>query len=421
MATPTDPVDAALVLRRDRIRLHAIWLLVIASVVAWRDGTFYAGGIDPTVVAKAVLSVIALGLAWHGFAQAPRRWPIGARSFWIVCAYAVVSGLGGWAVGSLTASAVLSVRVVLVAVIVVLVLMTHPLSEVIRALFVMMGAVGLLAAVTGAGSFNRPDRLLTGIPPLSLNQVALLIAAPLLGLLWRILQGRGRPYDPYLVIALAGLSWLTGSRSGLLGLVVAAIVMILQSRRMSSATFVGLVALGAGAVYVALSTNLVTHFITRGDTKTLNNLNSRTIAWSAAFNMHTGFWQHWFGGGYAMKTIEVTGTFWSTQVIDSSWVVAYVQAGVLGMALLALWASTSIVSAFRCPSPWRMLLTGTMAYCLVRSVLESGLLDSQALFVMFFTVAVASEQATRQGREVPPVDRTDAVGLAPVIPLHARR
>lgn len=380
------------------VRLTTVWLLVVISVVSWRTRQFYAGGVDPVVAAKGVLSLIALVLAGQAVARAPRARAVGARSLCIVTLYALASALGGASVGSLAASAVLSARVLLVAATVVLVLMAYPVDDAIWSLVLAMGAVGVLTAVTGAGSLARTGRLYGGIFPLSPNQIALLIAPLCLYVCWRLLQGQGRSYDPYLAAAFMGLTWLTGSRSGLLGLALALVVMVLQSRLRPSA-FVAVTVLLAGTAWVVLSTSIVANFFGRGGTASVTTLNSRTIAWSAAFGMKTDFWQHWFGGGYAMKTIQVTGTFWDTQVIDSSWVVAYVQAGVVGLTLLGVWALASLCSAFRAPRQQRALYSAIVVFCLIRSFLESGLLDAQSMFLIIFPVALASERATWQARQ----------------------
>lgn len=44
---------------------QVVFLLVVAATVSWRHKTYFTGGLDPVIVAKGVLSVIALALAWH--------------------------------------------------------------------------------------------------------------------------------------------------------------------------------------------------------------------------------------------------------------------------------------------------------------------------------------------------------------------
>jgi hypothetical protein len=58
-------------------------LLLVVSSVAWRKGSFYSGGLDVVVVAKAALTVLAVVIAlmmkrtrgsWAGMRAAPVLW-----------------------------------------------------------------------------------------------------------------------------------------------------------------------------------------------------------------------------------------------------------------------------------------------------------------------------------------------------------
>lgn len=382
-----------------RVRLYLIWLLVLVGLVPWRTEVYYSGGVDPVVAAKGMLAVFALMLAWLAADQAPRRNAVGARSFTIVVAFATTTALGGWATGSLLTSLVLSTRVLLVAGIVVLVLMTYPLGQVVRTLCAAMGMVGLVAAATGVGSIASEGRLYGGLLPLNPNQIAFLIGVPFLGLVWRIVHHQSHRYDVLALFLLGGVTWLTGSRTGLVALGVGAVVIVLQAHRISAATFLALVCAVPAFVFIVFSTDIAADYLSRGDSQSVGSLSSRTIAWSAAFSMDPGAWQHWFGGGYSVKTVAVSGTYWDTQVLDSSWVSAYVQSGLMGMALLGLWALTSLVAAFRCTRPWRGLLSALIVFCLIRSFTQSGLLDAQLIFVVFLVASVAAEYGTRAARE----------------------
>lgn len=374
-----------------RVKLIVIWLLVVLALVAWRNGDYFSGGFDSVVVAKAVLSVGALVLAAR---QALTR-DVGARSLCLVGTYVAVATLGGWARGSLFSSVVLSMRVVLVAAIVLLVLMAYPAVEAAKTLFAAMATVGLVSAAAGIGTFLSGGRLHGGILPLNSNQLALLFGPAALGLVWRLLHGKRRGHDVPLLVLLVGLTWLTGSRTGLAALALATLLIVARARRLPVAGFLTLVAAVPALVYVIVSTSAVTKYFGRGGTSNVSSLNSRTIAWQAAFTTPTGFWQHWLGGGFAEQTIAVTGTYWNQQVLDSSWVSAYVQAGILGITLLGLWSVVTLVTAFRTPKPLRSLWAALVLYTLISSVLMSGLIDSQILFVVMFLAAVASERASR--------------------------
>ena len=49
------------------------------------------------------------------------------------------------------------------------------------------------------------------------------------------------------------------------------------------------------------------------------------------------------GGGLALKRIPVQGQYWNDQGLDSSWVSAWVQGGLLCVLLLAVWAVSALV------------------------------------------------------------------------------
>jgi hypothetical protein len=389
-----------------RLRLFVIWVLIVTSLVPWRVGEYFSGGVDPVVLSKGMLSIAALVLAGYAARRGELR-PVGVRSLCLIGSYIAVTTIGGWAAGSLLSSLLLSVRVLIVAATVLLALMAHPVAGVVRAMCAAMATVGLVSAAAGVGTLPS-GRLSGGIFPLNPNELAVLLGPAAIGLMWRLTRSRAHRYDLVLLILLVGLTWLTGSRTGLAALAVGLIVVVIQARRLPVGGFIGVVALVPVVGYVLLSTSLVSKYFERGGAANISSLNSRTIAWRAAFALPTDFWQHWFGAGLAVKTIGVSGTFWSTQVVDSSWVSAYVQAGVLGLAVLSLWALVTLVSAFRAPQPWRPLWVALVVFILIQSVLMSGLIDSHVLFLVMFLVSVASERATSVG---PRSELTAARGL----------
>jgi hypothetical protein len=258
-----------------------------------------------------------------------------------------------------------------------------------------MACVALVGAITGVGTIAATGRLAGRYPGLSSNEIAFLVGAPAIALLWKIVEGRGRGRDAVLLIGFLGITWLTGSRTGLVMLAVGLVVVIAQASRLPVPAFIGVVAVIPVVGYLVLSTPLVSGYLDRGGTHNIATLNSRAIAWSAAIHLRTDFWQHWFGGGLSLKMSPVTGQFWKTQILDSSWVSALVQAGVLGLILLAAWVVAVLVATFRCPRPYRLLWTGLLIYIVGRSVLESGMLDATPTFVLFLLVSITSEQPSR--------------------------
>ena len=128
-------------------------------------------------------------------------------------------------------------------------------------------------------------------------------------------------------------------------------------------------------------------------------------AWQAAFDAPFEFWSSTFGRGLSAKTVGVSGTYWDTQVLDSSWVSAFVQGGIIGMALLASWALLSLTAAAGLPARERSLWLPLVAFALLWSSTASGLVDSYVLFVIMFLAAVCSERASRTSEtELPAPD-----------------
>ena len=96
------------------------------------------------------------------------------------------------------------------------------------------------------------------------------------------------------------------------------------------------------------------------------------------------------GAGLAEKQVPVVGQFWQTQVLDSSWMSALVQAGRIGMVLLGVWVAWAFVTALHGQGAHRMLFVGLLAYLIARSILESGLVETapRPAFITFFLVSV---------------------------------
>lgn len=376
-------------------RVVLIGVLMVLSLVAWRKQDYYSGGLDPVVVGKALLSVTALALAADAVLRV-RRSPIPARTPLFVCAYVVIGLFGGWAAGSLPATMVLSVRLVIVAATMVLLTTAYPVLTAARGLFVAMAGVGGLCALTGAGSYLSSGRLEGGVLPLNPNDIAILFGPPLLWLCLKVLSGRRSRYDVAGLVLLVALTWTTGSRAGLAAVAVGALVLMIRVRRIPPGLFVAGVGVIATVLIVLISTDVLAAYFGRGGLHNLQTLNSRTIAWRAAFSLPKDGWRTWFGAGPSVKQVPVLGQYWNAQVLDSSWVSAYVQAGILGMAVLGLWAVSVLSATFRYRGPENPLWIALAVYALITSVVENGLLDSAVLFVVFFLAAAAGERGAAQ-------------------------
>lgn len=369
---------------------YFVFLVLIGATIPWRSKTYFEGGLDPVVIAKAALSVFALGCAvLIAFNRPTRELRAGPAVFLLL--YLGVTLVGAWATGDLVPAVVIVARVLLVAVTVIVLSRVFDGITLLRCLVVALATFALLGAVTGIGNLATEGRLSGGFPPLHPNELASTCAVVVLWCLWRILAGQ----DTWLhlaAIALAfGLLVATASRTPAVAMAVAAVFLLLRIRALRTRTVVlGLVLLPFGC-WVLTSTEFVRNLLTRGDEAAgLTTLSNRTIAWEAALAPKGSPWLTWFGGGLPVKRIEVPGQLWETQILDSSWISALIQGGYLGLVLCTLWVLSVLFATVHSPAPLRTIQLALLAYLTLRGFLESGLFDASTSFILFFTVAMAT-------------------------------
>jgi O-antigen ligase len=369
-------------------------LLMVASTVVWRRGDIFSGSFDAVVVGKAVLSVVALLLAFlTAQSRGSQRLRLGTGTVWLLAGMVSASMLGALAHGTWFASGVVAVRMLILAATVFFLLRAAPAMMVLGSVVWACGVVAAVAAVTGLWSLTE-GRIFGGVPPLNPNELALLAGVVMLWISWRTVLGEARWRNAILGAGFLVLLWLTGSRTGLLACVLAVAVIALHIRRPRVGLVVGgLVVLALGSVAV-MTTGLAERFLDRGGVGT-STLESRFIAWNAAQSWAESPWQWAFGGGLSVKLIPVKGQWWTEQLLDSSWVSALVQAGLVGLGIAAVWSAWAVVGSFRAPRPHRIFFLGMLAFLLGRSVLESGLFDATPAFLIFMAVSLLAEGASR--------------------------
>lgn len=382
------PAASVSPLGRSSMRLLTVWLVVLVSCVAWRRGVYYSGGLDVVVLAKAALGVLALVLA----ATAPRTGPSWAQLRagpvpW-VGVYLAVSVVGALLHGTGFATVVLAARVVLITLTVVLLVRAYPWPELTSALTTAMLLLAGVGTVTGLGSLAESGRLYGGVPPLNANEISLLVGVPVVCLAWRCANRCGTWWDAVAIPPLLGIVWLTGTRTGLAALVLAFALVVVMTARVPQA----LVVVGALCVpvllFVAFLTPLLSSYVTRGDTAATLTLNSRTVAWEAAVHYADDRSSRLFGSGLAVKEIPVSALYRNEQILDSTWVSAVVQAGVIGTTVLAATVVITLGRALRLDPPLRSLAVAVLTLLVVRSVLESGLFDASPAYVPFLCFAL---------------------------------
>lgn len=375
-----------------------IMLMLVLSTVTWRASDIYGGGIDVVVAAKAVLACLALALAWAARVNSPVGRPMGGAFVWLLVAYVTVSTFGAWTAGELAVSGVLSVRLLLVGATVILLVKTFSAHQLLRDLMAGMAVIALVGAVTGIPNYIADGRLSGGVPGMHSNELSLLCALPVIGGIYLVLTRQAKGVHllilGFLLIALV----LTGSRTAVLTVVLAVLVMLPQAKRLSPVVSVLLIACIPLTIFIMLGTDTFQSFFDREGEGDIATLNSRSIVWSAALDYPPTEWVRWLGTGLATKELPVQGQYWDTQVLDSSWVSALVQAGWLGVVLLLGWAGLATAMTLRMTRGPRMLTQALLVALISRSVVESGLMDSSPAFLTFALIAFIADRGPSERR-----------------------
>ena len=373
-----------------------IWIILIVSVTAWRKGVYFEGDFDGIVIAKGALQGVALGMALLVRRAAATAFPVAGGPVLAVLAVLAISLLGAVQSGSTTASAVLAVRIVLLMVTVVLLVSVFPRGEILKQLVIATGTVGAVLAVSGISTLGGGGRLEGTIIPISPNGLVVLCAIPALAGIHRVISGHAT------IGAIVGACFYTlacvatQSRTALLGMTVAIVILILGVRTIQRSIAVVMIVAVPVLLVVAVHTTFFASILTREDSRYDLTLNSRTIAWQVVLQTPFESLQKWVGAGLSVKTVHVQGQYWNEQVLDSSWVSALAQTGLVGTAILAAVVVTVLTVNVRAGFG-NVLPVAVLVFLLIRSFLETGLLDSSVTFLVFFALASAFLPA-RHGR-----------------------
>ena len=383
-------------LSRTPLRLFLVCELMLVSAVAWRRGVYYSGGVDGVVVIKAALSLAALALA----ATAPRHgatWSsLRVGPLPLLACYLAISCVGAALHGGASATAVLIARVLVITLTVLLLLRAYPGRTVLSSLCSAMLLLAAVGAATGFGSLAAEGRLYGGIPPLNANEISMLVSIPLACLVWRWTNHVATALDIATVAPLLGVIWLTGTRTGLAALLLSCVILVLMAPRVPAPLLsLGLLAIPA-LLAVLLFTPVLSQYATRGDEASTLTLNNRTVAWTAALHYADTAVERWFGVGLSVKEIPVTAMYRTEQILDSTWISAVVQSGLLGTATLALLVLLTLARAARVAPPYRSLGVAVLTLLVVLSLLESGLFDASSTFIAFLCFALVMQPLPQQ-------------------------
>ena len=249
---------------------------------------------------------------------------------------------------------------------------------------VLLGTVLLGIPIKHHSAFGE-GRLGGAVWPLPPPQVAHIAAVTsgLVVVLWLGGLMSGRVTLVLVLVAVASLL-LTHTRTALVGLIAGIIVAGLslfkvraRARRLF-ATLSVLVSIGA----LTLS-GVVTTYLARGqNTAQLTDLTGRATVWSQILTAPRNEFQVFFGFG--LSNLSFNGLS-----IDSNWLGAYLDLGLVGVAVCAALLLYVLVAAFlQPPGVRRALALFLVAYCLVSSFTETGLSDA-SLYLLDLSVAAS--------------------------------
>lgn len=375
-----------------------VWVILIVSVTAWRKGVYFEGAVDSVVVAKAALQGAAFAMAVLLRRAAPSALPVAGGPLLAVFAVLAVSMIGALNSGNTTASAVLAVRIALLAVTVVLLASVFRREEILLQLVVATGIVGAVLALTGLGTLGTEGRLEGTLLPISPNGLVVLCAIPALAAIHRVLTGRATIGAIVAATFFTAACVATQSRTALLGLALAIVVLVLSVRRIQRYVAATMIAAVPVLFVLATSTTVFASLLNREGDDSNFTLNSRTIAWQVVLETPFESLQKWVGAGLSVKTVFVRGQYWNEQVLDSSWISALAQTGLVGTAVLAVLVTVVLVVNIR-GGRSNALSVAVLVFLLIRAFLETGLLDASVAFMVF--IALASAVVPRHGGRIP--------------------
>lgn len=378
-----------------RIGVFVVFVLLIVATVPWRGKSYFEGAADPIVVIKALISLVGLALAVVLTQGRPAR-PVRLAPFVFLLTYLTITVFGGWEAGLLPPSTIIAVRVLLLAGTIGVLARCFDGLRLIGLFVAASGTVAAVAALTGLASLSE-GRLTGGIPPLHPNELASTCALVILWCLWRVLAAEDSWFH-LVVIAIAGLVLIaTGSRTPLALVPLAALLLAAYSSGVRRRSLAIAAILAPVLLWLVAGTQLLGNLLARDQSAAnVATLSNRTIAWQAALAPKSSTWQEWFGAGLSLKRIDVPGQYWKQQILDSSWISALVQGGLLGLGVCILWLIYSLATFLDSPIHLRALQLAIVVYLALRGVLESGLFDANTSFLALFLTLVVTP--VRRGR-----------------------
>jgi long-chain acyl-CoA synthetase len=387
----------------ERTRGYCVFAAVVllsVGVLPWRQEKYFGGQLDWVVLGKiGLLMAAVLAVLWakRNVARSGRSInTVMAPALLLVTLYCGSSAAGAFLFGSLLSSVELSVRVLVVGfVVLTLIELVGPMI-VISTLSRVLAALAIWVAVTGTLSSELfPGRLEGTFPPIHPNDIAFEAAVPLVYFVWRTVNVDTSFVRLLTLIPLGVIIFLTQSRTS--EAITALVVLSLIIRGTRHERFRLSVTAGAVVcvVFAVNFTDAIQHFGSRGGTSEIGSFGDRIIAWNTVLNMTRPPMQTLFGQGLAKKFVPIAGHYWHKQLLDSSWFSAFIQAGVIGLVIVAALVIYAAIQALRNARPASDLWLALVVFVAVRSIFESGLLDTATSFIVFMMVSMGAATQAR--------------------------
>lgn len=242
--------------------------------------------------------------------------------------------------------------------------------------------LGILASPGTALAQGRLEGAFWPFPPTQVAHFAAVMTG-LVILLW--LSGLVRGYLTLAVAAVGVVTvLLTHTRTALVAMLAGLLVgglSLFRARARVRKVFAGAtIAISVGAITLS---SFVTSWLVRGEgTHELTSLTGRTTIWTQVLATPRTEFQQIFGFG--LSDLSFNG-----QAVDSNWLGAYLDLGLVGITLSAAMLLFLLVSAYFQPlGPQRALALFLVTYCLISSFTETGLSDA-SLYLLELTLAAS--------------------------------
>ena len=186
---------------------------------------------------------------------------------------------------------------------------------------------------------------------------------------------------------------LTHSRTSLIGMtagiLVAGLSLFTAKARVRKLFVTGAV---IASIAVTIFSGVLITWLSRGEnSKELTTLTGRTSVWTQVLNAPRGVFQMIFGFGLSNKSFNGFP-------VDSNWLAAYLDLGLLGVAITAVMLLFVLVSAYFQPrGPQRAVALFLVTYLLVTSITATGLSDA-SIALLELTLAASLVVTRRSDR-----------------------